>query len=481
MIAKQSYTLGIPHYPLGSASKDEENAAKYQAFTIGTVRFIITDLRSESVKSTADFPGRIYSEEQRDWFFGELSQASNYDFVVWVSSRPWTGVDRVGGDGWGGFVKDRDELSLFIANTIGSGPRNLMVISGDNHQVAFDDGSSTDYSYQGNFPGGFPLLHSGPLANLGAGGLSMWKSKQHYFTDGCIGTSSDVNHQFSTVDFVFPNGKNGVTEGGCIRIKSYRESNSNVVFERELCGDIMRFGTSEQTTCEMNKMSNANQALLISSASLVGAGGVLTIIALGKKRLFLALAYLSLTVIFFVATIAASAAGSLVFGINVVNLFTASIVGLAQVVIGGFFVCKATYNYRNLSCKKQNDVEDDKSCEKTTRDDVGLNSTKDTKEEDHSDELDSLDRHAMQRPKADDSDDSAENRSIASSVAAVLLGDTNLPEKDKSKGASGGIMTLDEKLRRLSPQKDHLQNECQEVGIEVRYSSTGTLFPVEWS
>lgn len=475
-IAKQSYTLGIPHYPLGSASQDEGNAAKYQAFTIGTVRFIITDLRSESVKSTADFPGRIYSEEQRDWFFGELSQASNYDFVVWVTSRPWTGVDRVGGDGWGGFVEDRDELSSLIADTIGSGPRNLMVISGDNHQVAFDDGSSTDYSYQGNFPGGFPILHSGPLANLGAGGLYMWKNKEHYFTDGCIGTSSDVNYQFSTVDFVFPTGQNGVTEGGCIRIKSYSES--NVVFERELCGDIMRFGASEQTMCEMKKMSNANQALLISSASLTGAVGVLTLIALGKKRCFLALAYLSLTVVFVVATFAASAAGSLVFGISAVNLFTTSIVGLAQVLIGALFVCKATYNYKHLSCN-QNDVEENNnSSEKIRRDDAGLNSTKDTKEEDHLDDLDSLDRLAMQRMQRPEANDSSENSSIASSGAAVLLGDTNLTEKDKSKAANGDTRTLDEKLRRLSKQKD--QDECQESGIEVQYSSIGTsVFPLE--
>ena len=43
-VAKQTYTIGIPHYELGSTSTGEANAAKYQAFTIGTVRFIITDL-----------------------------------------------------------------------------------------------------------------------------------------------------------------------------------------------------------------------------------------------------------------------------------------------------------------------------------------------------------------------------------------------------------------------------------------------------
>ena len=151
-IAKQSYTLGIPHYELGSMesgfSQEEETAPKYQAFTIGTVRFVISDLRSESFKSTEDFAGQVYSEAQKDWLYNELSQADNYDFVIWISSRPWTDPDEIGSDSWGGFVNDRDELSRYIASTIGAGPRNLLVLSGDNHMVAYDDGSSTDYSKQ---------------------------------------------------------------------------------------------------------------------------------------------------------------------------------------------------------------------------------------------------------------------------------------------------------------------------------------------
>ena len=156
-IAKQAYTLGFPHYELGSSSSNEAEAAKYQAFTVGTVRFIITDLRSESVKSSEYYAGKVYSKEQQEWLFDELSQADNYDFVVWVTTRPWTNAEKVGSDSWGGFVLDRDELSAHIASTIGAGPQNLFVLSGDNHMVAFDDGSSTDYSNQGDYPGGFPL------------------------------------------------------------------------------------------------------------------------------------------------------------------------------------------------------------------------------------------------------------------------------------------------------------------------------------
>jgi phosphodiesterase/alkaline phosphatase D-like protein len=151
-IAKTSYSLGIPHYQLGAiqsgASNEDQTAPKYQAFTIGTVRFIISDLRSESIKSTDEFEGQIYSAAQKNWLYNELAQAASYDFVIWVTSRPWTDPDEIGSDSWGGFVSDRDDLASFIASTIGAGPKNLLVLSGDNHMVAFDDGSSTDYSNQ---------------------------------------------------------------------------------------------------------------------------------------------------------------------------------------------------------------------------------------------------------------------------------------------------------------------------------------------
>ena len=146
-VAKESYSLGIPHYELGavqSGTTDEEDTApKYQAFTIGTVRFIISDLRSESFKSKDD--NQIYSDTQKEWLYNELAQAENYDFVIWVTSRPWTEPDD---DSWGGFANDRNDLASHIASTIGAGPKNLLVLSGDNHMVAFDDGSSTDFSNQ---------------------------------------------------------------------------------------------------------------------------------------------------------------------------------------------------------------------------------------------------------------------------------------------------------------------------------------------
>jgi hypothetical protein len=346
-VAKQTYSLGIPHYPLGTSSADTANAAKYQAFTIGTVRFILTDLRSESYRSTEYFPGRIYSAEQKEWLFNELAQAANYDFVVWVSTRPWTEPVKVGSDSWGGFVGDRDELSAFIAATIGAGPRNLLVLSGDNHMVAFDDGSSTDFSGQDVYPGGFPLLHSGPLTNYGPGATDFFKPEKFYFTDGCMAYSNEVNHQFSTVDFSFPS---DVNQLGCMRIRSYSNDASNIIFEKELCGEVMKYGTPQQETCTIKRMTVPTWSIFTAAAGFVALGAILSLWKLGRRRIALALGYIGLGMLFYILMIWAAVAGALCFGQIGINIFPVSIWVLAQAFVGCLFVVMAINGHCASTC-----------------------------------------------------------------------------------------------------------------------------------
>ncbi|KAL3762848.1 hypothetical protein ACHAWU_000995 [Discostella pseudostelligera] len=342
-VAKQSYTLGIPHYELGSTS-NEATAAKYQAFTIGTVRFILTDLRSESIRSTEYFSGRMYSNAQKDWFYNELSQAANYDFVVWVSTRPWTGPDEVGSDGWGGFASDRDELSAHIASTIGAGPRNLLVLSGDNHMVAFDDGSSTDYSGQKDYPGGFPLLHSGPLTNFGGGVHDFFNPDTNYFTDGCYAYNSELNYQFSTISFAFPSDESYT---GCMLLRSYSKDSSNVIFEKELCGQVMRFGTSDQDTCELERLSMPTQYIFVAAAGLLVLNAILALWKLGWQRCSLALSYFGLGTVYYFITIAAAIAGAFCFSTLGVNMFAVSVFVLSQTAVGFLFICMAIVGHCN--------------------------------------------------------------------------------------------------------------------------------------
>lgn len=369
-VAKEGYTLGIPHYPLGAieagTTTDEGTAAKYQAFTVGTVRFIISDLRSESIKSTENFVGQMYSTEQKDWLYNELSQAMNYDFVVWVTSRPWTDPDEVGSDSWGGFVQDRDELSAVIASTVGAGPKNLLVLSGDTHMLAFDDGSSTDYSGL-NETGGFPLLHSGPLTNFGSGLKDFITPQTNYYTDGCMAINSEVNHQFSALKFVFPSEEdeaNGVLP--CIEIKGYADSSENFIFEKQLCGEIMREGTPKQDTCTLPRLSQTTTIIFIFGLCLIGLNLVLALWYLGLKRCLLALSYFGIGVLFYFATVAAAATGALCFGTLGVNVLAVSIFTLAQAFVGTLFVglalhcyytdCKADTNEDSATRKAEDDA-----------------------------------------------------------------------------------------------------------------------------
>lgn len=365
-VAKQGYSLGIPHYSLGpiqtQTSTDEGTAAKYQSFTIGTVRFIILDLRSESRKSTDSYAGKVYSDEQKLWLFSELSQAENYDYVVLASSRPWTSPDKIGSDGWGGFVSDRDELSSFIASTVGAGPKNLFVISGDNHMIAFDDGSSTDFSGQNEFPGGFPLLHSGPLSKYGPGAVkNIFKPKEYRFTEGCMAVSAETNYQFSTLEFDFPQ---DAAKRGCLRIKGYKNGSSsgNIIFEKELCGEIMTDQSSkqEQETCQVKSFTVPNTIMLLIALTLVMVQGVLVLYFLGTKRWDLALNYFGIGILFYGITIAASLVGALCFGMTQVNTLAVSVLLFCQTVFGFAFVCIVVLRY----CSSMKDNKDEAVPEK---------------------------------------------------------------------------------------------------------------------
>jgi hypothetical protein len=228
----------IPHYNLPAAdlvgappadASGHRDISPYQSFTIGTVRFLITDLRSEAKKSTETFPGSIYDDGQKAWLYEEIENANNYDFVVWLSSKPWIGPTDVGGDNWQGFAKDRQELSDHIARHIGGGKQNLLVVSSDAHMIAYDDGTNTAYNTNKTFSAGFPILQSGPLHNVGS-------TKGGPFSEGCFTYKMEMNNQYSTIDFDFVEPANP-----CLTIKTFSmvsASLEEVLFEKKLCGEI---------------------------------------------------------------------------------------------------------------------------------------------------------------------------------------------------------------------------------------------------
>jgi phosphodiesterase/alkaline phosphatase D-like protein len=157
--ALRAYQTYVPHYDLSSAS---EEAPIYQAFSAGRVRFIMLDTRSvRNDEKRADGSRSLLGKEQLAWLKHELVTASHsYELVVLVSAVPWVG-DRP--DSWGDFASERREIANFIAD---HDIDNLLMVAGDAHMVAIDDGTNTDYSDDRS--GGFPLLHAGALDRPGS-------------------------------------------------------------------------------------------------------------------------------------------------------------------------------------------------------------------------------------------------------------------------------------------------------------------------
>jgi len=154
--AMASYREYVPSYELAGTS-----SAVFQAFTIGRVRFIMTDARSTRDEQSKDDNAdkSMLGIQQKEWLLDELSEsADSHELVVWINPVPWIAEASVGGDNWGGYTTERAEIANFIAsNRI----NNLLMISGDAHMVAIDDGTNTNYSNRGGT--GFPLLHAAAL------------------------------------------------------------------------------------------------------------------------------------------------------------------------------------------------------------------------------------------------------------------------------------------------------------------------------
>lgn len=155
--ARIAYRDTVPHYPISVTG-----GTIAQAFTVGRVRVIMTDLHSAaSSSSVAESTGKTrMGAAQKAWFKQELIAARDAGFplILWVSTTPWIGAPQLGSDSWAGYATERSELAGFFRDNL---IKNLVVLSGDMHALAYDDGSNSDYAVGGGAP--LVVLQSSPL------------------------------------------------------------------------------------------------------------------------------------------------------------------------------------------------------------------------------------------------------------------------------------------------------------------------------
>jgi phosphodiesterase/alkaline phosphatase D-like protein len=195
--ARKVYNDYVPHYPLAAGPGD---VPIYQAFTVGRIRFVLTDLRSERTPDgEKDTPEKtMMGRQQKAWFKQELLNSSGrYPVIFWVSTVPWigtAGVDvysaatNVDGlmpvvnllpraqqqfnnrkrdpwldDYWAGFAFERVEIANFVKE---HHIRGLCILHGDAHMLAADNGSHSDYATGGG--ASIPVLAAAPLDQDGS-------------------------------------------------------------------------------------------------------------------------------------------------------------------------------------------------------------------------------------------------------------------------------------------------------------------------
>jgi hypothetical protein len=132
----------------------------------------------------------MLGDRQRDWLIEELTESSRtHALVVWVNPVPWIAEAREGGDNWSGFSQERTVIADAIAQ---AGIDNLIMVSGDAHMVALDDGTNSDYSTGGYSSSGgasFPVFHAAALDRPGS-------VKGGPYSDGAFGGAG----QFGLLD-----------------------------------------------------------------------------------------------------------------------------------------------------------------------------------------------------------------------------------------------------------------------------------------
>lgn len=200
--ARQSYREYVPHYTL-----PDSNGAIYQAFTIGRLHFILTDNRSTKT------PSSMWLKSQHNWFKQQMFYARDQKLMaVWVNPLPWNAAAHY--ENWAAYPAERTGIANFLRD---SNIVNMMIISGDAHMLAIDDGKNADFSTGQNSPFRYPIFHAGGVARGGS-------VKGGQFNAGGPFKNTSLEQGHYGIVRVFDNGGDTI----CFSLEGYRTDNNGL-------------------------------------------------------------------------------------------------------------------------------------------------------------------------------------------------------------------------------------------------------------
>ena len=146
-------------HDFGGNGSDASSAAKPAALAV--YRRVRPALPARRRRTLGDSPGVQHRPRPRG--HDRLAIAAVAEpLVIWVNTVPWIASPGSGSDNWGWYAHERREIADYI-NRLGL-TRRLLMLSGDAHMAAIDDGTHSNYATR---PGlgtrGFVVMHAAPL------------------------------------------------------------------------------------------------------------------------------------------------------------------------------------------------------------------------------------------------------------------------------------------------------------------------------